>query len=323
MSKKSAKAVSKDLTENPTIAVPTDAKIMDIPCGDIVADEDFNSRMPEAAENDEGHSLEGLADSIKKDGQLSPVLVAQVEEHPGKWFLVFGFRRYTAISQILKRQTIRATIYEPMKKGSKVSIADLLYINLVENEERKQLNPFERARRYHELHTKYGESDTKIASRIGLDRSYVNRLIHAYQLPKPIVEQWKKENSKDWQQSRLLTTDNLNKLIRMKKDDKPDTDTQIATFEKWLNPAPAVNPDDAATNDGATPAPGNDRASLSDLKRARAAILIALEETPKMSTELHARLTTFKEAIDWALKPKSVTGVLKMSKEGKVLDFRG
>ena len=339
---KSATAVSKDILENPMMPVPTNAKIMDIPFDHILADDDFNSRIADAAETDEGHDLEALAESIKKDGQLTPVLVAADNEHPGKYFLVFGFRRFRAMRDVLKRNTIRATIYEPVKKGTEITRAELLYINLVENEERKQLNAFERARRYHQLNKEFGESGSSIAKRIGFDASYVNSLIAAYELPRPIIDRWQREFTKDFQEqkteSRLCTTDNLRKLTKMQKDGKPDKDGQVETFEKWLNPAPVVNPDgqDAA----ATPVvqPGAERAGLSDLRRARAAVLIAMEETPRLSAQEQARLAAWKEALDWAINPgkhATVKGILTTSKKkmgddgkvldagGKVLDFRG
>jgi len=114
------------------MAVPAGSE-MDIPVSLIVADEEFNARKDLDSKNDEGHSIDKLADSIATSGQLSPVLVAVVKEHPGMFFLISGFRRFAAISRSEKegglgRTKVRATVNQPTdKKGNpitQVSIKD-------------------------------------------------------------------------------------------------------------------------------------------------------------------------------------------------------
>jgi len=277
------KAVSKDLDATAEVPKPAGTE-MDIPTSLIIADERFNARKDLTGETDEGHSLGSLAASIKKDGQLSPVLVATVKDHPGKYLLVYGYRRFYAISLPTDKgglgwTTIRATLYQS-PKGKETSIADLLYINLIENEARKQLNPYERSVRYHELVKEHGESGNAIAKRISLDPSYVNRLVAAQEMHPRLIERFKEEHGPEFKGTRLLTTDTINKLTRMKKEDgSQNHEEQVAWLDKQLNPAPETDPDAESgegEGEGESAVDTAPRASMSQLKRALAAAKAAL-----------------------------------------------
>ena len=307
-------------------AVPAGTE-MDIPVSLIVADEDFNARkdLGDAKTDVEGHTVDRLAQSIKQDGQLTPVMVAAVKEHPGKFFLISGFRRFAAISRSEKdgglgRNRIRATVYVPTdKKGTpltEVSIKDLYYLNLIENEARKALNPYERACRYSQLVKGHGESGNAIAKRVTLDPSYVNRLIAAMEMHPRIVQRWKEEHTPGFEGTKLLTTDNINKLTRMKKDDKQDHESQLAWFEKMLNPVEDEGDEDEGDEEGDKPDPTAKRASMSQLKRALAAAEAALKNAKGADKE---RIGGVCEGLRFAIKPRKIDGVLSLGDGGKTI----
>lgn len=300
---------------------------MDIPVSLIVADPEFNARKDLGSKNDEGHNIDRLAASIKTDGQLTPVLVATVKEHPGKYFLISGFRRHAAVSWPedkggLGRKTIRATLYQPTDKNGKpiaeVTIKDLYYLNLIENEARKALNPFERACRYYDLVKNHGESGNAIAKRVTLDPSYVNRLIAALDMHPRIVARWREEWTPGFEGTKILTTDTINKLTRMKKDDRQDHESQLAWFESILNPTADDGDDDGDGDggDGDAAAPGAKRASMSQLKRALAAAEAALKTA---SAADRVRVTGIVEGLKFAIKPRKIDGVLSIADGGKTI----
>lgn len=310
-------------TSSDEIAKPAGTE-MDIPVSLIVADESFNARkdLGEGKSDAEGHTIDRLATSIKNDGQITAVLVAVVKEHPGKYFLIAGFRRFAAISRSEKdgglgRTKIRATVYVPVdKKGNplpEVSIKDLYYLNLIENEARKALNPYERACRYSELVKNHGESGNAIAKRVTLDPSYVNRLIAAMEMHPRVVARWKEEHSPGFEGTKLLTTDNINKLTRMKKDDKQDHESQIAWLDTMLNPVQDDDGSDDGDEDGKEP--GAKRASMSQLKRALAAAEAAMAAKGGNKELIKGVI----EGLKFAIKPRKIDGVLSLGDGGKTI----
>lgn len=99
----------------------------------IFADSGFNCRGPILL-----HQVSDLAESIKTSGQLQPVVVV-AHAGPKPFKLIAGFRRFTAISQVLKWKEIEA----------KIVIAtddEAAFINLQENLQRSNLDPLMEAR---------------------------------------------------------------------------------------------------------------------------------------------------------------------------------
>lgn len=325
MSKKNTKKTD-EANNTPLIAKPAGSE-MEIPVELIVAEDDFNARKDLVGSTDEGHSIESLAKTIEMEGQLSPVMVANLPDYPGKFYLIAGFRRFYAISRSkeeggLARKTIRATIYQPTdNKGNPVTptLAELKYVNLIENEARKNLNPYERAVRYHDLVKNHGDSGNKIAKRVSLDPSYVNRLIAAMEMHPKVVERFKLEWSPGFKETRLLLGDALKKLISMKKDDKPDHEQQLAWLEEKLAPKPDTDPDDENSDDKDDTKKDDDakRASLSQIKRAIAAANLALKNAN--NTKDHARFEAILEGLRFAVRPRKIDGVLTLKDGGKMI----
>src|SRR5690606_16626857 len=79
-------------------------------------------------------SLEGLKRSIQEVGMLQPILV--VPDGPGRYRLVAGLRRLIA-ARLLEEETIAAIVLAPD--------VDQRQVQLVENIQREDLNPVEKA----------------------------------------------------------------------------------------------------------------------------------------------------------------------------------
>ncbi len=79
--------------------------------------------------------LEQLTESIRQHGILEPLLVRPSQEHPGKYELVAGERRYRAAK-------LAELTEVPVKIGN-FGEEEAVYISLVENLQREDLNPVE------------------------------------------------------------------------------------------------------------------------------------------------------------------------------------
>lgn len=122
--------------------------------------------------------LEDLRNSILNHGLLQPVVVRTAR---GGYELVSGERRWRA-----SRQAGLATI--PAIVRPNVSDDDMLELAIVENVQRQDLNPIERAKSYQALIERLGLSQEGVAARVGLRRSSVTNHLRLLELPREIQE---------------------------------------------------------------------------------------------------------------------------------------
>ncbi len=116
--------------------------------------------------------LEGLVDSIRENGIVQPVVVRQ--EADG-YHLIAGERRWRA-AQIAGLERIPAVV-------KKVSDDRLLELALIENIQRKELNPIEEARAYEVLLVDMKISHADVAKRVGRERSSISNSLRLLKLP--------------------------------------------------------------------------------------------------------------------------------------------
>ncbi len=126
----------------------------------------------------EDSSFEELVNSIKEKGILQPILVREVGE--GLYECVAGERRLRAVKK-LGLKTIPAII-------KKLSDEEVLLTALVENIQRKDLNPLEEALAYKKLVEKFNYTQEKIAEKTGRDRSTIANLMRLLNLPESIQQ---------------------------------------------------------------------------------------------------------------------------------------
>ncbi len=117
-------------------------------------------------------SLEKLAQSIKKDGVIQPIVVVKSGEN---FTLVVGERRWRAAKKagLKKIPAILKTI--PEKK--------LIEYALLENIHRENLNPIEKAESLKKMNEELGFTHEQIAEILSIDRSSVTNLLRLLSLP--------------------------------------------------------------------------------------------------------------------------------------------
>jgi ParB family chromosome partitioning protein len=117
-----------------------------------------------------------LSDSIKKFGVIQPVIVRRKGD--GFFELIAGERRLRAA-----KMAGLATIPAIVRYSNDQQAMELA---LVENLQRKDLNPMEEARGYHRMLKEFGYTQESIAQRIGKDRSTVANISRLVNLPPDI-----------------------------------------------------------------------------------------------------------------------------------------
>lgn len=117
-------------------------------------------------------SLGELVDSIKEHGILEPLIVAKT---PAGFQIIAGERRWRA-AKLVGLTTVTSIVKETSNRG-------MLEMALVENVQREDLNPLERAQAFKRLMDEFGLSYKEIAQRISKSESYVSNSIRLLSLP--------------------------------------------------------------------------------------------------------------------------------------------
>ncbi len=148
-----------------------DGEIRDLPVEQIVP----NRRQPRTDFDDK--SLRSLADSISQAGLMQPILVRPTATG---FELVAGERRWRA-AKLLGLPVIPAII-RPLDDQRAAELA------LIENIQREDLNPMERAVALRRLATDFSMTHQQIADKVGLDRASVSNLLRLSDLDSQTAE---------------------------------------------------------------------------------------------------------------------------------------
>lgn len=122
-------------------------------------------------------AIRSLMDSIREHGMLQPILVRRCKDG---YQLVAGERRWRAAKE-LGLSSIPAIVKETTSKQS-------LGMALVENLQREDLNPIEKARAFWELIEVFGLTQEEVGKYVGMDRSSVANTLRLLELPIEIQE---------------------------------------------------------------------------------------------------------------------------------------
>ena len=123
-------------------------------------------------------SLKQLAQSIGEKGLITPITV---KVSNNKYIIVAGERRFRA-HQLLKRKRILAYIIDAD------SNKDIMYMALIENIQREDLNAIEQAKGYKYLKDNLDSSITEIAKTVGKSRPAVSNSLRLLNLPEEIQD---------------------------------------------------------------------------------------------------------------------------------------
>lgn len=144
-------------------------------------------------------SLSSLASSIKKDGLIQPVAVRG--KGSSSYELITGERRWRA-AKMAGLATIPAIILDYDDRG-------MAEMALVENLQRKDLNPIEEGMAYKKLMDTYGLTQEEVSRKVGRSRPYIANIVRLLELPQEI---------KDFLSAGKLTSGQARPLLSMGSD---------------------------------------------------------------------------------------------------------
>ena len=122
-------------------------------------------------------ALEELAESIRENGLLQPILVR--EYGAGRYQIIAGERRFRA-SKLAELTEIPAIVLDKSDK-------EVAQIALIENLQREDLNPIEEAMAFKALKDEYDMTQEDLSFKIGKSRSAIANSIRLLDLPEEIV----------------------------------------------------------------------------------------------------------------------------------------
>ena len=179
--------------------------VIEIPIKDIVA----NPFQPRTVFD--GDSIEELSQSIKELGLIQPITVTKTAEN--KYQIVSGERRFRAI-KALGKASIIAYVMGKKNDQEKIEMA------LVENIQRKDLDPIEIALTYQRLIDEIKLTQETLSKRVGKKRATVTNYLRLLKLP-PIIQTGMRDDFISMAHGRALVN-------------VPDEKTQLNIYEKIL-----------------------------------------------------------------------------------------
>ncbi len=122
--------------------------------------------------------LAQLADSIRENGIIEPLLVTKTPE--GQFQLIAGERRLKA-AKLAGKKDVPVIVKE-------ASPQQMLELAVIENIHRKDLNPLEEAMAFMQLRERFKMTDELISSKVGFSRSAVTNKMRLLSLPMELKE---------------------------------------------------------------------------------------------------------------------------------------
>ena len=127
--------------------------------------------------------LRELADSIRENGIIQPIVVSQAEDN--KFEIISGERRFRAgkmagleqVPILVRRSTDR----------------EKLVVAIIENVQRSDLNCIEEALAYYQLMDEFNLTQEEVAKKVGKERSTIANFLRILKLPRDVVELLQRE----------------------------------------------------------------------------------------------------------------------------------
>ena len=130
--------------------------------------------------NFDKNSLEELTASIRERGIIQPIIVRASQDSNDKYELIAGERRWQAAQN--------AGLHEVPAVILNVDNLKSLEFAIVENVQRKDLNPIEEAEGYQRLINEFNYDQDKVAKFIGKSRAHISNCIRLLSLPAKVIE---------------------------------------------------------------------------------------------------------------------------------------
>lgn len=167
--------------------------------------EKIKSNPYQPRKNFDQEGLKALSESIKEHGIIQPLLVSRIEGETGvqEYQLVAGERRLLAAKMIGLTQ-VPVIVREPTEQ-------EKLVVSLIENVQRLDLNPMEKAEAYRRLQEEFNFQQKDIAKLCGKSREAIANTARLIELPEEIREALREEIITEGHARAMLAVDNPQK----------------------------------------------------------------------------------------------------------------
>ncbi len=125
-------------------------------------------------------ALEELANSIKAQGVVQPILVRPSDEEDGRYVLILGERRLHA-----SKKAGKTHIPAIVRRVSQQQAAEM---TIIENLQREDLSPLEQAEAFRVLSTEFNMTQQEIGERVGLSRASIANYMRLLKLPHAVMD---------------------------------------------------------------------------------------------------------------------------------------
>ncbi len=125
-------------------------------------------------------ALEELAESIKANGVVQPIMVRPAEEDEGRYVLILGERRLHA-----SKKAGKTHIPALVRRVSRQQAAEM---TIIENLQREDLSPLEQAESFRVLSNEFSLTQQEIGERVGLSRESVANYMRLLKLPREVMQ---------------------------------------------------------------------------------------------------------------------------------------
>jgi ParB family chromosome partitioning protein len=178
--------------------------------------EDISANPDQPRKDFDPVSLEELAETIKTNGLLQPIIVEQTS--PGKYIVIAGERRMRA-ARLAGLVEIPAIIKKFTREES-------FLVSILENLQREDLNPIEEAAAFKQLMDITGMNQEALAAKVGKNRATVANALRLLKLP-PAVQAALK--------TRAISAGHARALLSVE-----DTVNRLALFQELISESLSV-----------------------------------------------------------------------------------
>ena len=212
---------------------------------------------------DDNDALEELADSIRANGVVQPIMVRPSEEE-GRYILVLGERRLHASKKAGK------TVIPAMVR--RISLQQAAEMTIIENLQREDLSALEQAEAFRVLSNEFKMTQQQIAERVGLSRASVTNYMRLLKLPREVMQLLAEKKLSFGQAKELLALENDDQISKgalyaVKKGLSLDQiERMVLSMNGDLDPFPGM-PGQVVKKSGARWVDPNVRSAQMDMER--------------------------------------------------------
>ncbi len=181
--------------------------------------------------------LEELADSIRANGVVQPVVVRPAEQ-AGRYVLILGERRCRA-SKMAGKESVPAIV-------RRVSEQQAAEMTVIENLQRQDLNCLEQAEAFRLLSKEFNLTQEQIGARVGMSRESVSNYMRLLRLPEEVMQYLANGQIGFSEAREILSLDDATKIPSLAEEivkqhmSVEQIKMMVSRMNGWLDPVPGM-----------------------------------------------------------------------------------